>query len=173
MDHASDNPDRAAFVDPPGMDADQEGPTAIQAVPARLGPSGFRLLLLREFTGDGPSGFALIEQRLMRAPHRLNRHGLSFALTFRPDVMAELSGLIGRPSVRAGTAPATRNPLWPTFAWHRADRMWADGTATVEWSVDVHFTDATAWARFRAHFAHHLSAGGAGSGCYGERSWDS
>lgn len=133
------------------------GPDAIHAVPALLGPSGFRLLLMREFRGEGPPAFALIDQHLLRAPHRLNRHGLSFALTFRPEVMAALADDIGRPSVRDGAGRPARNPLWPGLGWRSAPRMWADGTGTVEWFADVHFPDAAAWAAFRDRFAGRLA----------------
>lgn len=132
-------------------------PAAIHAVPAELGPSGFRLLALREFREAGPPAFALVEQHLLRAPHRLNRHGVSFALTFRPEVMAALSALIGRPCVRDGAGRPARNPLWPGLGWQSAPRTWADGTRTVEWCANVHFPDAAAWSAFRARFALRLA----------------
>ncbi|MFG1419468.1 hypothetical protein V5F38_18710 [Xanthobacter sp. V0B-10] len=134
-----------------------ETPTAVHAVPAAAGPSGFRLLVMREFRApDGPPGFALMEQYLLRAPHRLNRHGIAFALTFRPEVMAGLSEAIGRSAVRDEAGRAGRNPRWPHLRWHAEPRRWADGTDTVEWWAQVDFPDAAAWAAFRARFAGRL-----------------
>ncbi|MFG1395037.1 hypothetical protein [Xanthobacter agilis] len=160
MDHANDNPVGPAPPVPDAFALAGEGhaePTAIHAVPAQLGASGFRLLLLREFRGEGPPGFALIDQHLLRAPHRLHRHGVSFALTFRPEVMAGLAEAIGRLSMREGVGPAVRNPRWPAFGWWRTPRTWADGTDTVEWFADVHFADAAAWVLFRTQFAEGLA----------------
>jgi len=132
--------------------------TAIHAVPAQLGSCGFRLLLVREFRAeDAPPAFAFVEQHLVRTPHRLNRHGISFALTFRPEVMAALTVMLGRPSVRAGDGPAMRNPAWPTLAWASAPRHWADGTATLEWLADARFPDAASWTSFRERFAGPLA----------------
>jgi len=57
--------------------------TAVDAVPAISLDCGFRLLVLRQFQVEGaPPAFALIEQRLLRAPQRFGRHGISFANTF-------------------------------------------------------------------------------------------
>ncbi len=82
------------------MDLLQEA-TAIHAVPAQWLDCGFRLLVMREFhTGKEPPAFAFIEQRLLRTPERLSRHGLSFASTFLPGIMAWLSHCLGCPSLR-------------------------------------------------------------------------
>ncbi|WP_454917515.1 hypothetical protein [Xanthobacter sediminis] len=151
MDLASDMIDGRAPLSP------HAEPAAIHAVPALPGPSGFRLLLLREFRGEGPPAFALIDQHLLRAPHRLNRHGISFALTFRPEVMAALADMVGRPSVRDEAGRAARNPLWPGCGWWSAPRAWADGTGTVEWFATVRFPDAATWAAFRTRFAGRLA----------------
>lgn len=137
--------------------ASHQEPTAIHAVPAELRPAGFRVLLLREFRIDGPPGFALVEQHLLRLPHRLNRHGVSFALTFRPEVMAGLSADIGRPSARDGAGRVARNPRWPTFGWCSRPRSWPDGTTTVEWLAEVAFPGAEDWAAFCARFAERLA----------------
>ncbi|MFG1403252.1 hypothetical protein [Xanthobacter sediminis] len=132
-------------------------PTAVHAVPAELGPSGFRLLVMREFRApDGPPGFALLEQYLLRAPHRLNRHGIAFALTFRPEVMAGLSEAIGRPALRDDAGRVGRNPRWPQLRWCAEQRHWADGTETAEWWAKVDFPDAAGWTAFRARFACRL-----------------
>ena len=94
---------------------------------------GFRLLTLREFrNAAAPPAFAWIEQRLLRAPQRLTRHGVFFANTFRPEIMAWLGQQLGRPSMHSESGPAQRNPRWPAMAWHSADRAWPDGARTVE-----------------------------------------
>lgn len=140
------------------MPPDHAEAVAIHAVPAALEPSGFRLLVLREFPmAEGPPAFALIDQHLLRAPHRLARHGVSFALTFRPEVMADLSAAIGRPCVRDGAGRAARNPRWPCFGWSRAPRSWSDGTDTVEWWARVDFADPAAWSAFRTRFTERLA----------------
>lgn len=123
---------------------------SVQAVPARPLEQGFRLLTLREFRNiGGPPAFALIEQRLLRAPHRPGRHGLFFANTFRPEIMAWLSQQLGRPSIRADTGQVHRNARWPAMTWHGEDRAWPDGARTVEWFADVTFPDETSWIAFQ------------------------
>lgn len=134
-----------------------EEPTAIHAMPAELNDSGFRLLVVREFRSpDAPPAFALVGQYLLRTPQRLNRHGISFALTFRPEVMAALSEDLGRPSLRQDEGPARRNPRWPVLTWSSVPRLWADGTTTIEWCADAAFPEPAAWALFRARFADRL-----------------
>jgi hypothetical protein len=92
----------------------QQEPTAIHAVPAQCLDRGFRLLILRELhTGEEPPAFAWIDQYLLRTPQRLSRHGLSFASTFLPEIMAWLTDLLGRPSLRASTGEPYRNSRWP------------------------------------------------------------
>lgn len=107
--------------------------TCVHAVPSQQLPRGFRLLTLREFRNvTTPPAFAWVEQRLLRTPQRLGRHGLFFANTFRPEIMAWLSQLLGRPSVRTDAGQGRRNALWPAMAWHGEDRVWPDGARTVE-----------------------------------------
>lgn len=131
--------------------------TRIQAVPAQWLAQGFRLLTLREFRNvAAPPSFAWIEQHLLRTPQRLGRHGLFFANTFRPEVMAWLSQQLGRPSVKDNTGQAQRNALWPAMAWHGEDRAWQDGARTVEWFVDVTFPHETSWAAFQQRWRARL-----------------
>ncbi|MFS8036560.1 hypothetical protein ACI7BZ_06255 [Xanthobacter sp. AM11] len=128
-------------------------PTAVHTVPALQLAAGFRVLVMRELaSGDGPSAFAVIDQALLRPPPRQIRHGLAFALAFRPQVMDWLAARLGRPGTRAGAAPAIRNPHWPRLAWHQCGRDWADGTRSTEWSADILFPDAGARAAFGLHF---------------------
>jgi hypothetical protein len=137
-------------------DISQPASTCIDAVPSQALAQGFRLLTLREFRQPpGPSAFAWIEQRLLRAPQRLGRHGLFFASTFRPEIMAWLSGQLGRPSIRTDAGPR-RNALWPAMTWLGEDRMWADGMRTVEWFVDVNFPDQPSWAAFQQQWRSRL-----------------
>lgn len=137
--------------------------TAIHPVPAVLEPQGFRLLVMRELQLEegAPPAFALMEQGLLRLPHRLNRHSLFFANTFRPEIFAWLSAELGRPSQRDGAGLARRNPRWPALAWHRAPRAWPDGAASVEWSVSVHFPEAACWSAFRTRWQARLDGLGA------------
>lgn len=137
--------------------ASHQEPAAIHAVPAELAPSGFRVLVLREFREDGPPAFAVMEQYLLRPPHRLNRHGVSFALTFQAEVMAGLLEDIGRPSARDGEGRVVRNARWPGFRWRSLPRAWSDGAATVEWWAEVAFPQVEDWAGFRARFAERLA----------------
>lgn len=123
---------------------------SVHAVPARRLERGFRLLTLREFRNIGePSAFAFIEQRLLRAPQRPGRHGLFFANTFLPEIMAWLNQQLGRPSVRADTGQVHRNGRWPAMTWHGEDRAWPDGARTVEWFADVTFPEQASWTAFQ------------------------
>lgn len=123
---------------------------SVHAIPVRRLERGFRLLTLREFRNLGqPSAFAFIEQRLLRRPQRRGRHGLFFANTFRPEIMAWLSQQLGRPSIRTDTGQVHRNALWPAMTWHGEDRVWPDGVRTVEWFADVTFPEETSWAAFQ------------------------
>jgi len=132
--------------------------TAIHAIPAQYLDYGFRLLVLRQFCPKGePPAFAWIEQSLLRTPHRLSRHGLSFANTFLPEIMAWLGEHLGRPSLRASTGEPYRNSLWPTFTWHSEDRLWPGGIRTVEWSVEVNFQDEASWSDFQKRWHDRLA----------------
>jgi hypothetical protein len=138
-------------------DALQPEANCVHAVPSQRLAQGFRLLTLREFRNEtAPPAFAWIEQRLLRTPQRLGRHGLFFANTFRPEIMAWLSERLGRPSVRADAGPAQRNALWPGMAWHAEDRVWPDGARTVEWFVDVIFPQQEAWSAFQQQWRARL-----------------
>jgi hypothetical protein len=131
--------------------------TAIHAIPAMANACGFRLLVLREFRQDAaPPAFALIEQRLLRTPERKNRHGLSFAAAFRPEIMDWLIAQLGRPSLHAPAGQAYRNPRWPSLTWHAEDRSWPDGLKTVEWFAEVTFADEASWAAFEARWRGRL-----------------
>jgi hypothetical protein len=121
----------------------------VHAVPAQWLERGFRLLILRELRADKkPPAFAWIRQHLLRTPQRLSRHDLYFASAFKPEVMTWLIDNLSRPSIRDGAGQPRRNPLWPELGWHGEDRLWSDGTRTVEWFVDVIFPDRASWARF-------------------------
>jgi len=129
----------------------------VHAVPSQGLAQGFRLLSLREFRNlSAPPAFAWIEQRLLRAPQRLGRHGLFFAPTYRPEIMAWLCQQLGRPSLRADGGQAQRNALWPALAWHGEDREWPDGARTVEWFVDVTFPHEATWAAFQQQWRARL-----------------
>ncbi len=131
--------------------------TSVQAVPSQWLEQGFRLLTLREFRNvTAPPAFAWIEQRLLRAPQRLGRHGLFFANTFRPEIMAWLSQQLGRPSIRMDDGHAHRNARWPAMAWHGEDRVWPDGARTVEWFVDVTFPQQASWIAFQRQWCSRL-----------------
>jgi hypothetical protein len=131
-------------------------PTAIHAVPATLGACGFRQLMIRQFNaGAVPPAFAVIDQRLMRNPQRLGRHGVSFAATFLPEIMSWLIDHLGRPSLHDASGRAFRNPRWPVVCWHDEERLWPSGAVTVEWSADVAFQDASSWMAFQTRW-HHL-----------------
>lgn len=131
--------------------------TAIHAVPAERLDRGFRLLVLRQYHVErAPPAFAWIDQRLLRTPPRLSRHGLFFANTFRPEIVAWLSEQLGRPSLRDATGRAHRNPRWPTMRWHSQDRSWPDGTRTIEWFVDVGFQDVASWTAFQRRWHEQL-----------------
>jgi hypothetical protein len=63
----------------------QQEATSVHAVPAQWLERGFRLLILRELhTEKEPPAFAWIEQRLLRTPQRLTRHGLFLEGPFCP-----------------------------------------------------------------------------------------
>ena len=106
-------------------------PTAIHAVPAELCECGFRLLMIRQFNvGAVPPAFAIIDQRVMRMPQRLGRHGVSFAATFLPEVMSWLIDHLGRPSLHDESGRSYRNPRWPVVCWHDQERYWPSGAVT-------------------------------------------
>ncbi len=128
-------------------------PTAIHAVPAELCDCGFRLLMIRQFNvGAVPPAFAIIDQRVMRMPQRLGRHGVSFAATFLPEVMSWLINHLGRPSLHDETGRSYRNPRWPVVCWHDQERYWPSGAVTVEWFAEVAFQDHASWMAFRTHW---------------------
>lgn len=130
----------------------------IHAVPAQWLERGFRLLTLRELHAEAtPPAFAWIEQRLLRTPERLGRHGLYFGNAFRPEIMAWLIAHLGRPSVRDNDdGPARRNTSWPELAWHSETREWPEGFRTTEWFVDVTFPEEAHWTVFRQHWLDRL-----------------
>lgn len=114
-------------------------PGCINPVPAEKTAWGFRLLALRCYHNDGaPPSFALIDQRIFRAPDRASRHGLHFGLAFRPEIMSWMIDRIGRPSLGGDRLPR-RNPEWPTIVWRGADRQWPDNIRTTEWFAEVTF----------------------------------
>jgi hypothetical protein len=116
-----------------------EEPGCINPVPAEKTARGFRLLTLRCYHNDrAPPSFALIDQRIFRAPDRASRHGLHFGLAFRPEIMSWLIDRIGRPSL-AGERLPQRNPEWPMTVWRGADRLWSDDVRTTEWFAEVAF----------------------------------
>jgi hypothetical protein len=134
--------------------------TAVHAVPATSLDCGFRLLVLRQYHDDvAPPAFACIEQRLLRTPPRFSRHGLSFANTFMPEVMAWLGEHIGRPSLRDETGRPHRNPRWPVLRWQSEDRWWSDGTHTTEWFADITFQDSISWTAFQQRWHAQLAGG--------------
>lgn len=136
-------------------------PTAIHAVPAEVIDKGFRLLLMRELRSEsGTPAFAFIEQWLLRSPERRNRHGISFALAFRPEIMAWLIAELGRPAQRDAEGLARINARWPALAWTRAERAWADGTRTVEWFADIRFHDEASQAAFGTAWRARLTGEG-------------
>ncbi|WP_316175853.1 hypothetical protein [Bradyrhizobium sp. SZCCHNRI1073] len=139
-------------------------PTAIHAVPAELCGCGFRLLMIRQFNvGAVPPAFAIIDQRVMRMPQRLGRHGVSFAATFLPEVMSWLINHLGRPSLHDETGRSYRNPRWPVVCWHDQERYWPSGAVTVEWFAEVAFQDHASWMAFRTHWHESLTGRNAGA----------
>jgi hypothetical protein len=139
------------------QEPEQSEATFIHAVPFQTLERGFRLLTLRQFrNGNAPPTFAWIEQRLLRTPHRVGRHGLFFANTFRPEIMDWLSRELGRPSVRTDADRARRNERWPEMTWHGEDRVWPDGIETVEWFVDVVFPQESSWTAFEQQWRRRL-----------------
>lgn len=150
----------AAAASPPPAPAEV---LAVAAVPAAPLPRGFRLLVMREFVSQAaPSAFAIIEQQVVRAPSRPLRHGLAFALAFRPEVVAWLSFHLGRPAARGPDGAAVRNPRWPELSWHKAPRSWPDGAATLEWSADILFAEEATRTAFARQFATLLGIGADG-----------
>lgn len=146
-----------APVDQVMTEALQPESACVHAVPSQWLAQGFRLLTLREFrNATAPPAFAWIEQRLLRAPQRLGRHGVFFANTFRPEIMAWLSQKLGRPSIRTDAGQAHRNALWPAMRWHGEDRVWPDGARTVEWFVDVTFPHQASWTAFQQRWRARL-----------------
>ncbi|MGJ5181948.1 hypothetical protein ACQR16_34860 [Bradyrhizobium oligotrophicum] len=145
-------------------------PTAIHAVPAELCDCGFRLLMIRQFNvGAVPPAFAIIDQRIMRMPQRLGRHGVSFAATFLPEVMSWLIDHLGRPSLQEESGRSYRNPRWPVVCWHDQERYWPSGAVTVEWFAEVAFQDHASWMAFRTHWHQSLMGTTHGaSPCQGE-----
>jgi hypothetical protein len=132
-------------------------PTAVHAVPAELCECGFRLLMIRQFNvGAVPPAFAIIDQRIMRMPQRLGRHGVTFAATFLPEVMSWLIDHLGRPSLHDETGRSHRNPRWPVVCWHDEERTWASAAVTVEWFAEVAFQDHASWMAFRTHWQDRL-----------------
>jgi hypothetical protein len=133
--------------------------SAIHAVPAQSRDCGFRLLVLRQYhLKSAPPAFALIEQRILRAPQRLSRHGTFFANTFLPEIMSWLGEHLGRPSSRDAAGMPHRNPRWPDIKWHGEERTWPDGMRTTEWLADVTFHDEASWTSFRARWHGRLWA---------------
>lgn len=133
-------------------------PTEIGAVAAETTAEGFRVLVMRELRTTGtPPAFAIIEQRIIRSPERRNRHGISFALAFRPEIMEWLITAIGRPGQRGASGEPLANPLWPRLSWHEAQRTWPDGICTIEWSVDISFQDELSRAAFAEAWRERLS----------------
>lgn len=132
----------------------------VRAVPAHILDRGFRLLVLREFReSDRPPSLALIQQNVLRDVHRIERHGIFFSCTFLPDIMQWLSELLGLPSLRPPdypASPAYRNPAWPSFLWRQENRLWDSGVQTVEWQVDVIFTDQASCDAFLARWRDRL-----------------
>ncbi len=137
----------------------------VRAVPALILDRGVRLLVLREFRDLGqPPSLAWIQQSILRDVHRVQRHGIFFGCTFRPDIMQWLSELLGRPSLHPAdypASPAYRNPSWPTFSWHQENRMWDDDIQTIEWSADIVFIDQASFDAFIARWQDRLTGHGA------------
>jgi hypothetical protein len=131
--------------------------TAVRAAPAIWLDCGCRFLVLRQHHKDGaPPAFAWIEQRLLRPPQRLSRHGAFFAIAFLPEIMAWLGAYLGRPSLRSMADRPQRNPRWPVMTWHGADRVWPNGMRTTEWFVDITFHDESSWAAFQERWRERL-----------------
>jgi hypothetical protein len=133
--------------------------TDIHAVPARWRERGFCLLVLRELLADHePPAFAFIEQRLLRPPHRLTRHGVFFGRAFVPDVTVWLVNELGRAALHDDAGKPLHNPRWPVSTWHREPRLWPNGVRSVEWFIDVAFPDNASWAAFRERWHARLTA---------------
>lgn len=158
----------SAVARPPHAAAapDHAGAAAVHAVPATRLDQGFRILVLRELAAAeaGPAGFAVIEQALLRPPPRQIRHGVAFALAFRPEVVAFLSFHLGRPGDRGPDELPRRNPRWPSLSWHRAERAWPDGVRSIEWSADILFPREEDRAAFARQFHAALAGAEPGEG---------
>jgi hypothetical protein len=114
-------------------------------------------LVLRQIHQEKePPLFAWIEQKVLRTPQRLTRHGLFFGFAFLPEVMAWLSDHLGRPSLRSDEGAPYRNSRWPVLSWRSEDRLWPDGVHTIEWFVDVVFQDAASWSAFQERWRDRL-----------------
>lgn len=139
------------------MSCGHQEATAIHPVPVERFDRGFRLVVLREFRSEtAPPAFALIEQHFLRSPERRNRHGVSFAVTFRPEIMDWLIADLGRPSQRTGDGPSQRNPRWPTLQWLCRERDWPDGLRSLEWLTEVTFADEASWLAFAQRWQRRL-----------------
>ncbi len=138
-----------------------EQPGDVHSIPAQRLDRGFSLLVLREFReADQPPSLAWIQQSILRDVHRIQRHGIFFGCTFLPDIMQWLSDLLGRPSLHPAdypASPAYRNEAWPTFHWHRENRIWEGGIETVEWHADVIFADQASFEAFMARWENRLT----------------
>jgi len=142
-------------------------PTAIHAMAAELRDCGFRLLMIRQFdAGAVPPAFAIIDQHLMRMPERRG-HGVLFAATFLPDVMAWLIDHLGPPSLHDASGRTHRNPRWPVVRWHDEELTWPSGAVTAEWFAEVAFQDHASWLAFRSRWQERLKGIETGA-CAGE-----
>jgi len=131
--------------------------TSIAPRPSVARPRGFRLLVLRQFLRpSAPPAIAFIDQSIFRRPDRPVRHGISFELTFLPEIVAWLIEQVGRPGLRAASGKPVRNPDWPALSWHSEQRLWPDGTETVEWFAEAEFPDEAVWAAFRKDWREQL-----------------
>lgn len=138
--------------------------TAIHRVPVERFERGFRMLVVRELrSATAPPAFALIEQDILRNPERRNRHGISFAATFRPEIMDWLIAELGRPSQRSEEGEASRNPRWPAIAWLYEEREWPEGMHTVEWFAEVTFADDASWRAFEERWQRRLMGEASGA----------
>ena len=137
-----------------------ESATDIRALPAEIGPCGFRLLVLRQFEGPPtPPAFAFIAQHLLRMPDVRGRHGLSFSLTFRPEIVTWLISELGRPSLHDGQRKPYRNPRWPVLSWHSAAHLWPDESRSTEWYAEAAFQEGGGWPAFQMRWRERLGGG--------------
>lgn len=131
--------------------------TDISPQPAVAIEGGFRLLVLRQLEmPPAPPAFAVIDQRLVRSPLRPSRHGMAFAIAFRPEIVAWLSATLGRPSLHDAQGRPQRNPRWPQTRWAHEERLWDDGTRTIDWSMEAIFPEDAAWGAFAARWSARL-----------------